>query len=34
MRLKIKVVAVIAGLLLGVSILGSLFNYIRSVNET
>jgi len=34
MQLKTKVVLVIAGLLLVVSILGSLFNYIRSVNET
>ncbi|MCD8477891.1 MAG: sensor domain-containing diguanylate cyclase [Sulfurospirillum sp.] len=34
MRLKTKVVVIIAGLLLGVSILGSLFNYLKSVNET
>ncbi|MBN1839339.1 MAG: GGDEF domain-containing protein [Campylobacterales bacterium] len=34
MRLKTKVVVTIAALLLGVSVLGSLLNYMKSVNET
>lgn len=34
MRLKTKVVLIIAGLLLGVSITGSVFNYLKNVRDT
>lgn len=34
MRLKTKVVVIIAGLLLGVSIAGSVINYMKNVHDT